>query len=121
MLADYTVFDLMAAAGIVCVGAAVQAGIGFGIALVAVPFLALLNPALVPGPLIVAAVCLACMTSWRDWHFIDRSEWVTINAGVMVGTAAGVGVLLVVPPRYIPVLFGTMILTAVAITLFSRA
>ncbi|MGD9869202.1 MAG: sulfite exporter TauE/SafE family protein [Hyphomicrobiales bacterium] len=116
MLADYTVMELIVAAGILAAGAAVQAGIGFGIALVSVPFLALLNPALVPGPLIVAALALSCMTSWRDRRWIHRPEWATITAGVLAGTAAGVGVLLSVPAQYLPVLFGVMILLAVLIT-----
>lgn len=120
MLADYTAIELVAAAGILAVGAAVQAGIGFGIALVAVPFLALLNPLFVPGPLLVSALALATLTVRRDWSWIDRTEWMIITLGVILGTVAGVGVLLVVPQHHLPVLFGVMILTAVAITALSR-
>ena len=55
--------DLMLALFIVALAAALQSAIGFGLALVAAPFLLMIEPRLIPGPLVMASLALTALTA----------------------------------------------------------
>jgi len=107
---------LMAAFAILVVGAAVQGVAGFGANLLAAPLLVLLDPALVPGPLIVAAVPLVALTALanRGEHPWRKLRWA--NVGQLAGTAAGATVLATLPTDGIAIFFAVVILGAVALS-----
>jgi hypothetical protein len=73
---------------ITTIGAILQGSIGFGLGLVGVPLLVLLDPVFVPGPLLLAALCLTLLIAIREHHAVK-----------------------------IQVLFGSMVLLAIAVTL----
>ena len=52
-------------------GAWVQGTIGFGVALVAAPLLVLVDPGLVPGPLLAAAVPLNLLVWYREREAVE--------------------------------------------------
>ena len=54
------------ASAVVAIGATVQASVGFGLALISTPLLVLIDPQLVPGPMIFASMLLVVLTAWRD-------------------------------------------------------
>lgn len=97
-------------------GSLLQASIGFGIALFVVPLLVLLNPAFVPGPMILAALFLAAVMAFRGWSAIDPKKLSLAGVGLFVGTAAGALGLLVVAADKWPKLFAVLILLAVALS-----
>lgn len=74
---------------IVAVGAAVQGSVGFGLALVASPLLVLVDPRLVPGPMIFASMLMVVLTAWRDRSGIDVSHIGWGVLGRLPGVAAG--------------------------------
>lgn len=87
-----TALDL--ALGLLCVtlGASVQATIGFGAALVAVPLLLLLNPAFVPGPITVAGlavnvVMLVVNFGHTDWRGVRWAVLGLVPGTVLAGVA----------------------------------
>lgn len=88
-----TLSQLLLGLLVVSVGASVQATIGFGAALVAVPFLLLIGPGFVPGPIVIAGVAVnlvMLMANWgqADWHGV---RWSML--GLVPGTAlAGLAV-----------------------------
>jgi uncharacterized membrane protein YfcA len=113
-LRDLTIIDLLLATLIVAAGALVQSTIGFGVALVAVPFLVMLDPSLVPGPFLLASLVLALLMILRDRIAIDLSDIRSAILGLVIGTGFGAGALLVVPEDDLPELFGVLILLAIA-------
>lgn len=105
-----------AAFAILTVGAAIQGVAGFGANLLASPLLVLLDPALVPGPLIVAAIPLVVLTALanRGEHPWRKLRWA--NVGQLGGAALGAWVLATIPTDSIEVLFAVVILIAVALS-----
>jgi uncharacterized membrane protein YfcA len=105
-----------AAFAILVVGSAVQGVAGFGANLLASPLLVLLDPALVPGPLIVAAVPLVILTALanRGEHPWRKLRWA--NVGQVMGAALGAWVLASLPTDGITIFFAVVILGAVALS-----
>ena len=81
------------ALAIVTFAAALQASIGFGLALVAAPMLALLDRAYVPGPLLGLGFALGLVMAWRERGSIDRGGLRAAVAGRLLGVARRVYVL----------------------------
>ena len=82
---------MLIAAAVVFIGATVQATVGFGMALVAAPVLALIDPTLVPVPLLLLGVALTAAMTVRERTELDVRPigWAVVGRipGVVVGTA----------------------------------
>src|SRR4028119_778593 len=96
----------------VAAGAVVQGSIGFGYALVAVPAMVLLFPWAVPVTPLLLALPMTLLMSAREWRSIDLGGFALITGGRLVGTAAGVVLLVVAPKGYLSMLTGLLILAA---------
>jgi uncharacterized membrane protein YfcA len=66
-----SLFDVGVAIAISALGAATQASIGFGFALIAAPLLLLLHPDFVPGPLLATTLLLTFLMAYRERRAID--------------------------------------------------
>ncbi|HRB01896.1 MAG TPA: hypothetical protein PLP26_00940, partial [Ilumatobacteraceae bacterium] len=66
-----TLIDFVLACVIVVVGACVQGSLGFGLGLIGAPVLALLDPDLVPVPLLMLALLLTIAVSFRERAMLD--------------------------------------------------
>jgi uncharacterized protein len=97
-------------------GAAAQAAIGMGLNLFAVPLLALIDPQLVPGPVLFHSFMISALASYRLRAGIDRRELGISVAGLLIGTALAAVALLQVSAQSLPRVFGALVLAAVAIT-----
>jgi uncharacterized membrane protein YfcA len=108
-----TVF--MLAFAVLVVGSAVQGVAGFGANLLAAPILVLIDPSLVPGPLIVSAVALnlLILTGSRGDHPWRAMKWA--NVGQVVGSICGAIVLGLIPTDQLAVFFAVMVLVAVGL------
>lgn len=113
-LPDAATIDQIITNLIVAAGACVQSTVGFGFALVAVPFLLMVDPSLVPGPFLLASLLLATLMIRRDRSAIDLSEVRPAVIGLVAGTAVGAGALLFIDEAALPRLFAALILLAVA-------
>jgi uncharacterized membrane protein YfcA len=100
----------------IAAGAAAQAAIGMGLNLFAVPILALINPAYVPGPVLFHSFLISVLASFRLRAEIDRRELGISVGGLLAGTAASAVALTQVSSQALPRLFGALVLLAVAIT-----
>lgn len=109
-------FDLMLGAAVCALGAMVQSTLGFGLALVSVPFLVLIDPALVPGPFLLASLVLALLMVLRDRVALDLFEIRAAILGLLGGTLIGAAALLVVPKDDLPAWFGALILLAIGLS-----
>jgi uncharacterized membrane protein YfcA len=108
---------ILIASAVMALGAFVQGTIGFGVALVAAPLLVLVEPNLVPGPLLAAAVPLNLLM-WRRERTAVKSgtlRWPML--GQVGGTVLAVVVLGVVSQRSISLLIGSVILAAVLLSI----
>ena len=85
---------------IVTVAAIVQSSVGFGLGMIAAPILLLIDPNLVPAPLMMNGVVLSLMIAYRDRVGIDlmglklpcRSNFWPVACGTFAvsGDASGV-------------------------------
>ena len=100
----------------VVLGALVQGGVGLGLGLVAAPVVTLLDPALMPGSMLVAGVGLPALILAREAGHTDLPGVSWALAGRLAGTAAGIWVLTAVPVRALGILVGTAVLAVIAAT-----
>jgi hypothetical protein len=112
-------FDLLSilpAFGIAFSGALLQGSVGFGLGLVGVPLLVMIDPIFVPGPLLLGAFLLNLLISCREKNAVDFNGVKWAIPGRVIGAILGSLMLSLVPKDHLSVLFGMMVLLAVAIT-----
>lgn len=110
----------LTAVAIMALGSALQAAVGIGLALFVVPVLALIDPAYIPGPMLLAGTVLAAMTAWRERHAVDRPGLCLSLAGLLVGTIVGAVTLKAFWGPALPKVFGVLVLLAVFLSIFGR-
>ncbi len=98
-------------------GSILQGSVGFGLGLVCVPLLVLLDPVFIPGPLLLAALLLNILISNREIRSVDKAGFLWAIPGRIVGAALGAGLLILIPRENLSLLFGAMVLLAVLISL----
>jgi uncharacterized membrane protein YfcA len=91
--------------------AALQGAVGFGMGLIAIPFLVYLDLRFVPGPLLVAALTLHVLVFRRDRGGVDRSGLLLLLGGRLIGTLPAALVLAVLPIESMKLLLGCVVLT----------
>ena len=105
-----TILAVLAVA--VAAGAVIQGSIGFGYALLAVPAMALVLPWAVPVTPLLLALPMTVLMGAREWRSIDTNGFVLITAGRLVGTVAGVALLVLAPQGWLSALTGLLIVAA---------
>ncbi len=109
--------DLFFAIAAVSAGAMVQGSIGFGLAVVSAPILYIINPELVPGPIIVTALFIGCLTARRYFSALQLRDLRYAIAGRVPGSVLGGFLLTLVSARSMSLLLGSSVLMAVAVSL----
>ncbi|RCV52363.1 sulfite exporter TauE/SafE family protein [Marinitenerispora sediminis] len=107
---------LLVAGAAVLVGAVVQGGVGLGLGLVAAPVVALLDPGLMPGSVLVVTAVLPLLTVAAEWRHMDWRGVGWALAGRVPGTAAGVWVVAALPADALGLAVGVLVLAAAALT-----
>lgn len=105
-------------AGTVMLASALQASIGFGIGLLAAPIVALVDPRLIPGTLIMVATLLTLMVVIREREDIDLRGTGWALVGRIPGTIAGALLLAMLPHRALAILLAAVVLSGVVLTSF---
>jgi uncharacterized membrane protein YfcA len=101
---------------VIAIGSLVQGGVGFGSLLIAAPLLVLIDPALVPGPVLVAGLALALLMARRDRIGLDMAPVGWAFAGRIPGSYVGALLLAALPPGAFDLLVGTTVLLGVAVS-----
>jgi uncharacterized membrane protein YfcA len=78
----------------VLVEAVVQGSVGFGLALVVVPVLALVRPEALPAVVLLLTMPMAALMSAREWRSADVTGLLPILGGRVLGTLSGAWVSL---------------------------
>lgn len=109
--------SLILASLIATSGALLQGSVGFGLGLLSVPLLVLIDPGYVPGPVLLAAFFLNLFIFLRERYAIHIKDlhWAVI--GRVGGAFIGAMLLLVIPQKSVSVMFGVMVLMAIGISL----
>lgn len=111
------VTDLAIVALAIGLGALVQGAVGFGMNLLAAPVLALVEPDLIPGPLLVASVAFTVLVLFRDRAALDRSgaRWALL--GRIPGTIAGALLVASLSARGVAIAVGIAVIVAAVLNL----
>ena len=115
---ELSLLQLLAAILVVAFGSVVQGTIGFGMAVVAAPFLYQIDPALVPGPLIISGMAIGALSARRYASEIDVSVLGYALLGRLPGSLLGVLVLTLVSAQHLNLVLGCSVLLAVIGSLF---
>ncbi|WP_257265226.1 sulfite exporter TauE/SafE family protein [Endozoicomonas sp. ONNA2] len=110
---ELSLLQVVAAMGVVGLGAMVQGAIGFGMAVVAAPVLYHIDPALVPGPLIFSGMAIGALGARRYASEIDVSIMGYALLGRVPGSMIGVLILTLVSIRHLSLVLGVAVLLAV--------
>jgi hypothetical protein len=102
---------------IVAVGAAVQGSVGFGLGVVGAPILILIEPRLVPAPILLDALLLTLLVTVREWKHVRLADLGWSVPGRLLGTGLAVVVLKLLPESRLQFTMGLLMLLAVAMTM----
>lgn len=111
-----SVTEVLLASGLVALGSLVHGSIGFGLGLIAAPFLVLIDPLLVPGPLLISGLLLSVLIGVRERDAIESVPLRWPLAGQLVGTAFAVAVLGAAHQDRVGVVLGAVVLVAVGLS-----
>jgi uncharacterized membrane protein YfcA len=100
----------------VALGALVQGSIGFGLALVAAPLVAIIDPRLVPVPMLLLATGHAMLMLRREYRHADWTGVGWALLGRLPGIVLGVLAVALLPPRWFAVVVAVTVLTCVVLS-----
>jgi uncharacterized membrane protein YfcA len=106
---------LVIACAVTIVAAAVQGVIGFGLAVVSVPVLALMHPALAPVPQTLVSVPMVLALAWRERHAIDWHGIGWVIAGRIPGALLGLALITLLDAESLAVAMAVIVFAAVVI------
>lgn len=110
---------LLLGAVVMMVAATVQGTVGMGFALVSVPILSLVHPALAPEPQILMVFPLLCMMVWRERSAVELGGVGWILLGRLPGALVGLLLLKTFVGASLDILLALIVLSAVAILAFA--
>ncbi|GAA3710870.1 sulfite exporter TauE/SafE family protein [Gordonia hankookensis] len=99
----------------VCMASCMQASIGFGMGMLAAPVVALVDPALLPGTLIMSATVVTLMVVVREREGLDLRGTGWALVGRVPGTIAGALLLVWLPERGLALLLAAVVLGGVVL------
>lgn len=116
----YTMPELLALLIVTC-GIVLQTWFGIGFGLVAAPLLFLINPAYVPGPILILGTSLSVLVVLRSMIMKNQGElsWRRITPAIaarLPGAWLGALLLVSIPSWSLSLLFGITLLLAVLLT-----
>ncbi len=111
-----TIVDWVLATLAVSLGATLQGSVGFGLGLLGAPLLMLIDPSLVPAPLLCAALTLTILLTHRERRSVVMRDLKWALSGRLVGTVAGVAALTVLSGGRLELTLGVLVLLGVAMS-----
>ncbi|MEH6576416.1 MAG: sulfite exporter TauE/SafE family protein [Amphritea sp.] len=111
----YTAFELLALLIVTC-GIMLQTWVGIGFGLLAAPLLYLINPAYVPGPILILGFSLSLLVVLKEHRNLRWQRIMPAIIARLPGSWCGAALLVAVPQYTLSLLFGASLLLAVLIT-----
>lgn len=100
----------------VVVAATVQGTLGLGLSLVAAPVVALLDPSLMPGGMLVLGMVMPALTLAHEWRHVTWRQAGWLTGARVVTTPVGVLILAWLSAKAVGAVIGIVVLAAVALT-----
>ena len=110
-------FDILFVLLCSTVGFTLQGAVGFGMGILGSPILLLIDPRLVPGPILASTMVFTTLLTLRERRAIDLGGLRWAVAGRAAGTIPAAALLAVLPSEQLSLLFGGIVLFAVAISI----
>ncbi len=101
---------------VVALGACIQGSIGFGWAMLAAPFIVLIEPDFVPAPMILSGILLVILMTYREREYIDKSGVKWMSVGCIPGIIAASAILSVISASGFTITFAVLVLLAVLLS-----
>lgn len=115
-MGDLTPTGFVIIAAAVTLAAALQASIGFGMGMLAAPVVAIVDPQLLPGTLIILAVVVTLMVVLTERQHVDLRGTGWALFGRVPGTVAGALMVAALPERGLAVLLAAVVLVGIALS-----
>jgi uncharacterized membrane protein YfcA len=103
---DLTVAEVVVAVTVIVFGSVVQGTIGFGLGLLAAPFIAIVIPDAIPVTLVLVAWPIGGVAALREHHALDRKALPWMLAGALPGTVVGLVIIHLASQDALAVLVG---------------
>ena len=114
-----SVIEWLVIAATVMAASIVQGVVGFGSSLLAVPIVAMIAPAALPGAMVFPSVPMTLAMAFSERQHVDRRGSRLITFGRLPGTAMGVAIVALVSREILTIGIGSVVLLAVAASLFA--
>lgn len=103
-------------AAAIVLASCMQASIGFGMGMLAAPIVAIVDPGLIPGTLIMLATLLTLFVVVREHQAIDLGGTGWALLGRIPGTVAGALLLVLLPEKALALMLAGVVLFGVVLT-----
>ena len=110
-----SVVEYLIALLVLTIGGGVQATLGIGAGLVAGPTLTVIDPALVPGPLLAMGMIVTVRNAIGDRRSTDLTAWRRAVFGAPIGLALGVIFLSYIDADALSLVIGSFVLISVGL------
>ena len=110
-----TAQELAIGVGVVVIAAALQGSIGFGLAVLSVPILTVVNPVFTPIPTLILSLMVGIGTLLRERADLDLEGLGWVITGRVPGAVLGAWVLSIATERTLGIVIGVIVLLAVAV------
>lgn len=110
-----TAQELVIGVGVVVIAAALQGSIGFGLAVLSVPILTVVNPVFTPIPVLILSLMVGAGTMLRERSDLDLEGFGWVITGRVPGALLGAWVLSIATERTLGIVIGVIVLLAVAV------
>lgn len=101
----------------IATGSAIQAAVGMGLNLLAIPLLIIINPVFAPGPVFAASAALSFLALWRVPAKVDRQELKLGFFGLIIGTALAGALAAAIDSENFSRLLGLFVILGVGLAL----
>ena len=116
---DVTAAGFLVAAAVIIFGSIVQGTIGFGLGLLAAPFVAIAIPDAIPVVLVLVAWPIGGVTALREHHALDRFALRWMLVGAVPGTVIGLWIIHLASASTLGVIVGITTIAGVLATVIS--
>lgn len=105
--------ELAAALLIVAIAVVAQAGTGSGFGIIAAPLLLIVNPDLVPGPLLLITLVVMLVVTWQNRTGLRHFDLGYALLGAVPGAAGGLWILPLLDTKLSTIIVGSLVVASV--------